>query len=180
MQSYEIRTSRLHLKAIDAGAAPDLYAITKDNHKLCEFMTWDPPKSLEEVATGIEKELRADSVLFGVYLDKELIGKMVLRNFHWWQHDAQKASVFLSFWIIPEHAGKGYGTEMLRGVCDFCFRILKLKKIFAGCFTDNIASQKLLEKVGFVKIGILRKQFIKNGKEIDSVRYELLIEDFIG
>jgi RimJ/RimL family protein N-acetyltransferase len=48
--------------------------------------------------------------------------------------------------------GKGYGTEVNR-VLDFGFNDLNLHRIKAGCAVENIASIKVLEKVGMIREG---------------------------
>ena len=53
--------------------------------------------------------------------------------------------------LDKEHNAKGYTTEALQLVVDFAFRELKLHRIEAGAMLDNIASIRVLEKVGFKK-----------------------------
>jgi ribosomal-protein-alanine N-acetyltransferase len=47
--------------------------------------------------------------------------------------------------------GKGYATELLKGLIDFFKHENKIKRLIAGVATDNIVSSKLLHKLGFVK-----------------------------
>ena len=58
-----------------------------------------------------------------------------------------------------EHNTKGYTTEALQLVVDFAFRELKLHRIEAGAMLDNIASIRVLEKVGFKKEGIAKRKY---------------------
>jgi RimJ/RimL family protein N-acetyltransferase len=48
--------------------------------------------------------------------------------------------------------GKGHGTEAVNRVLDFGFNDLNLHRI-AGCAVENIASIKVLEKVGMIREG---------------------------
>lgn len=57
----------------------------------------------------------------------------------------------LAIWIYPQHRGKGYGTEAFSLAVDYIFRNMNLRKIYAGCYCDNRASLRVLEKVGFVR-----------------------------
>ncbi len=66
-----------------------------------------------------------------------------------------------------EHNAKGYTTEALQLVVDFAFRELKLHRIEAGAMLDNIASIRVLEKVGFKKEGIAKGNIRINGKWTD-------------
>jgi len=55
----------------------------------------------------------------------------------------------LTITIFREYRNQQYGTmAFLLGV-RYCIEILKLDKIYAGCFEDNIASRKMIEQCGF-------------------------------
>lgn len=54
----------------------------------------------------------------------------------------------LSYQFIPEWWGKGYAEEVIKKVINYAFKNLKLKKIIAETQSANIASCKLLKKVG--------------------------------
>ena len=56
-------------------------------------------------------------------------------------------------WLIrtvvdPDHSGRGYASEAVAAVVDHSFRRLGVRRITAGCFADNAASVRILEKVG--------------------------------
>jgi ribosomal-protein-alanine N-acetyltransferase len=55
---------------------------------------------------------------------------------------------------------------------------MNLYRIEARTMLDNIASQKLLEKVGFKKEGILRGYRIIRGEPIDVVLYSITRNDY--
>lgn len=57
----------------------------------------------------------------------------------------------LAIWIYPNYRGMGYGTEAFSLAVDYIFRNMNLRKIYAGCYCDNKASLRTLEKVGFVR-----------------------------
>ena len=57
----------------------------------------------------------------------------------------------LAIWVYPQHRGNGYGTEAFSLAVDYIFRSMNLRKIYAGCYCDNKASLRMLEKVGFVR-----------------------------
>ncbi|MEB8723247.1 GNAT family protein, partial [Bacillus cereus] len=74
---------------------------------------------------------------------------------------------YTGFTLDKEHNAKGYATEALQLVVDFAFRELKLHRIEAGAMLDNIASIRVLEKVGFKKEGIAKENIRINGKWTD-------------
>jgi RimJ/RimL family protein N-acetyltransferase len=54
----------------------------------------------------------------------------------------------LGYIFDPAHAGQGYATEAVRAVVAMAFDELGLRRLTAGCFADNLASVRILEKVG--------------------------------
>ena len=50
--------------------------------------------------------------------------------------------------LDPAHHGRGYATEMVRAALDLAFGDLGLHRVTAGCFADNVASWRVMEKVG--------------------------------
>lgn len=61
-------------------------------------------------------------------------------------HDGEHREI--SYQILPSWWGKGYATEVVREIIEYCFNELKLSKIVAETQTANIASCRLLEKLG--------------------------------
>jgi RimJ/RimL family protein N-acetyltransferase len=54
----------------------------------------------------------------------------------------------LGYLLDPSHHGRGYATEMVRAALDLAFGELGLHRVTAGCFADNTASWRVMEKVG--------------------------------
>lgn len=175
--SFRRETDRTELRLLTSSDIPAIYEIVKAHPEIADYMTWKPFENLAEAHQKCLKARDPEDLLFGIFFEDELIGRITLRNFQWIQQDSEKNSCFLSFWLSPDYAGQGLGTEVVRRVCEFAFQELKMRKIFAGIFADNLASARLLEKVGFVKIGRLREHYRKDGQYIDSVRFELLASD---
>lgn len=65
--------------------------------------------------------------------------------------------------------GKGYATEAVKLLSDYAFRKLKLHKLTAGAYLDNVGSSKAFLKAGFFEEGIRRKHFRCGGKWIDEI-----------
>ena len=178
----QLDTERLYLRTLAESDCGEIYRLTSTYPQIAEYMTWNVPENYDEVRQKFLLNRQSDDRHFGIYTREgdNFIGRITVRNFHLMQQDAEKNSVFLSFWLSPEHQGNGYGTEVLTEVCRYCIVDLKIRKIFAGTFAENKASQRLLLKTGFREIGLLRKHYLKNGIFYDSIRYELLNEDFLN
>ena len=55
----------------------------------------------------------------------------------------------MSIRIFKPYRNQGFGTIAFSLGVKYCFEILKLDKIYAGCYPDNIRSIKMIEKCGF-------------------------------
>ena len=76
------------------------------------------------------------------------------------------------------YKGKGVAKEASRLILEYGFKKLWLNRIYLFTEVDNTAAQRLFEKVGFVKEGIIRKDIISHGKYVDRIAYGFLREDW--
>ena len=77
------------------------------------------------------------------------IGKVSLQNLH---HTRPE----LSYWIVPEYQGNGYGTEAVEVLVDYAFSAHEIRGLQAQTFAPNEGSVGVLEKLGFTHEGTLR------------------------
>ncbi|HPH21351.1 MAG TPA: GNAT family N-acetyltransferase [Haliscomenobacter sp.] len=55
----------------------------------------------------------------------------------------------LGYAVLPAYEGQGYVTEAAKAVLHYIFDILKIKRVLAITNVDNVASIRVLEKIGF-------------------------------
>lgn len=110
------------------------------------------------------------AVTFAIDCNDKLVGCIGLIP----QKDIYRLSAEIGYWIGEPYWGLGIATHAVRLIVDYGFQNLNLVRIFTGVFDYNIASQKVLEKVGFKKEGIFEKSIIKNGQIFDEYRYGLI------
>lgn len=78
----------------------------------------------------------------------------------------------LGYWIGKDYRGNGYVLEAIKKLIDLSFKELKVRKIEAGVYSPNKASQKVLLKVGFKIEGVIRKSVIlQDGKIADKILF---------
>lgn len=78
----------------------------------------------------------------------------------------------LGYWLGETYWGNGYIGEAIKAVCDLSFKELKVRKINAGAYSPNKASQKALIKAGFEIEGILKKnRVLQDGKIVDDILF---------
>jgi ribosomal-protein-alanine N-acetyltransferase len=92
-------------------------------------------------------------------------------------HPASK-QLEIGYSLLPKERGKGYCTEAVKIIVDYLFLSKDTGRIQAQTAPRNLASHKVLEKVGFKKEGIFRGTFFIRGEWTDSYVYSILREEW--
>lgn len=69
--------------------------------------------------------------------------------------------------------GKGLVAKALLGIIPYCFDTMKLNRLEAVTLPDNMASQRVLEKCGFVREGVLHNYKFYDGQSLDVIMFSL-------
>lgn len=76
--------------------------------------------------------------------------------------------------VKKEDREKGYGSEVLSLINNYCFTHLGLHQIYVNVDAENVASIRLFEKFNFRKVGVKKDWVLKKGKFTDEVLYQLI------
>jgi len=134
----------------------------KDDIQLAELLWGDPDVTKficasgrfcsEDITNRLEKE-RNNRFLYHVQYwpifaltTNELIGCCGLRPY-------KEGKYEIGFHLRPKFWRKGYAIEAARAVIDYAFTVLGAEGLFAGHNPNNIASSKVLMKLGFQYVG---------------------------
>ncbi|CAF1193952.1 unnamed protein product [Adineta steineri] len=92
--------------------------------------------------------------------------------------DVHRCTAELGYWLGESYWNRGLMSEAVRLMKDYAFDSLpQLQRLHADPFSSNIASAKVLEKVGFQFEGRLKKSVInRNGKVLDQLVYSFIRE----
>lgn len=173
-----LRTDRLIIRDLNYDDL-DFIHLIHSQPEVQKYATLDIPESLDESKDYLGKyighpTLRKEYGFCISLSDQEPIGLIGLSN-----GLSKFKTAELWFKLHPKYWGKGYITEAALLVLKFGFGRLLLHRIEAGVATENIASIKVLEKIGMQKEGIRRKILPIRGEWKDNFHYAVLEEDFI-
>jgi [ribosomal protein S5]-alanine N-acetyltransferase len=84
----------------------------------------------------------------------------------------------IGYMILPQYNGQGIVTEAIKVVLEYGFEDLKMHSIEAVIDPDNVASERVLQKNGFVKEAHIKENEYYNGKFWDTVIYSILQRNF--
>ncbi|NLD72262.1 MAG: GNAT family N-acetyltransferase [Chloroflexi bacterium] len=115
-----------------------------------------------------------ESATFAITLREErlLIGAIGL-TFAERHHRAE-----MGYWIAADRWGQGYGTEAARAVLRYAFAERGLHKVMATHLAPNVASGRVMLKIGMSQEGVQREHVLKNDRYEDLVLYGILREEW--
>lgn len=88
--------------------------------------------------------------------------------------DVYRFSAEVGYWIGEEYWNRGIMSEALRVFSDYLFATFHFNRLFAGIFSTNPASARVLEKAGYTREAILKAHVTKNGELLDEHLYARL------
>ena len=83
----------------------------------------------------------------------------------------------LGYWAAPGYRGRGYVPRAVRLLCSWAFDELELPRMQLGTLPGNASSQRVAEKCGFTREGVLRAWLEQRGDPRDVTMWSLLPGD---
>jgi len=155
-----IETPRLIIRNALPGDGRAVYAAKKDSFaELHNWMPW-----AKELGTEDETEaaLRKAHAQFLIREDLMMVGfckengeVVVCTGLHRMNWDLRIFEI--GYWVRTPYTGKGYASESANALIRFAFDFLKAGKVTIAHAEGNDASARVIEKLGFVKEGVFKK-----------------------
>ena len=156
----------------DASAMAKLYAENRDFLAPLEPLRPDAFYTFEgqrrHIAQLTDRRTSGSAYPFVIVAGGQAVGAMNLSNVV--RGAFQSANV--GYWVARAHNGRGVATAALALVCERAFGELGLHRIEAGTLLDNHASQRVLEKNGFERIGVAPRYLQIAGVWSDHVLFQ--------
>jgi RimJ/RimL family protein N-acetyltransferase len=176
---WPVATARLAIRPAVAGDAATVWPWYR-NPAVTEWMLAAPDDEERFVADYAERLPRSLVAL----LDGRIVAtaKVAVQD-AWAQREIaelardQEAEVG---WVVdPAVHGRGIGTEVAGALLAIAFDGLGVRRVIAQCFADNIASWRIMERVGMRREGAyLRESLHRSGRWLDGMTYALLAEEW--
>lgn len=104
---------------------------------------------------------------FAIVVDGQAVGGIGLEL----QEDVFRKSAEMGYWLGEPFWGRGIVSEAVVALTSWGFENIYLERIFAGVFSWNPGSVKVLEKAGYVHEATLRNAIFKEGNVLDEIIY---------
>jgi len=182
-KAYRIETERLVIRCYHPKDAILLKtAIDQSLEHLKPWMNWahNEPESLQAKTDRLRKyrgqfDLGIDYV-FGIFNkdENQLIGSTGLHN------RLDEKSREIGYWINANYLGKGYATETAQALTKVGFEIEGLDRIEIHCARNNIRSQNVPKKLGYVHEATLRDRTVDPyGEKRDTMIWSIFRSDYL-
>ena len=89
------------------------------------------------------------------------------------QIDPSHRSGNLGYWVRTSATGQGVASEAVRQLTDFAFRSTELVRLEIVCAVGNQRSQRVAERAGASREGLLRHRLLLHGQAVDAILYSL-------
>ncbi len=154
-----IETDRLILRKPHRDDTLILFTAYMQDPEVTRYTTWRPHQQLQEAEDFMRGSILAweggTCFPFVITLkgkDSEPFGMI---DFH-----IRGCTVGLGYVIARFHQRKGYATEATRAIINWAFQQPTIYRVNASTDVENLASQKVLEKAGMLREGLLRKYIV--------------------
>lgn len=151
------------------------------NPNVSRFTLWEPHASLKDSQTFIE------GYAFRNYLnnvpDPYAITlrdqpAVVIGTVGCFWVSPHHATMELGFALAEEHWGKGLTVEASRALIDFVFNHYPIERLQCRCKTENVASARVMAKLGFEREGVLRSAVFHRERYWDILMTAMLRGDW--
>ena len=168
------QTARLRLRRPRMEDAPSIFSSYASDPDVALYLPWRPHKDVEETQTFLSHLLNAmESGGTHAWIvegreDRRLMGFMSMgfqsaREGDFLSTDEERRyyKVGFAYHLARSEWGQGYATEAARALVDWALSQPQVFRIWTLCDVENGASARVLEKLGLVREGVLKRWSIR-------------------
>ena len=173
-----LETKRLVLRKVTKEDAESILDYLSDE-VVMKYYGLEPFKSinnaLDEISWYQSIHNNKTGIRWGITLKDQgiVIGSCGFHNYV-----SQHFRTEIGFELSKEQWGKGIASEAVEAIINYGYKHMNFQRIEALIEPPNLSSQKLVEKLGFIREGLLRNYEFTSGKFDDLYMYSLLKQDF--
>jgi len=157
----QIETERLILKNISPEDRDFVFALFSNEDVNAFLFDAEPVENIQgadEIVTFYTKA-EPRNMHRWILVRKEDGAKLGTCGFHCWNKETGECDV--GYDLYPDYWGKGYMSEALAAILQFAKNEMKVSKINACIYTENISSLKLAEKLDFSFVGQMKNEVFR-------------------
>jgi ribosomal-protein-alanine N-acetyltransferase len=179
--AFYIDTTRLLLRDFTLADIPEVHAYASDIKVVRDFPFG--PSTLEETRDFVQHLISQSWETPRRWYDLVIVEKSstrVIGSCFFKAEGHPQPTGFLTYLLHRDYWGQGYATEVARALVAFAFTQHDAHRVFTYCNLDNFASQRVLEKAGMQREGLIRESEWNRGAWHDEYLYGILRQDWEG
>lgn len=167
--------SACSIRLFQPGDAEHLHAAVRESlAELSPWMGWCHPEySLAEASqwVGAQQDLarQGREYAFGVWRDGQLVANCGIN-----QINTANRFANLGYWVRTSAMGQGVARAAVRLVSEHAFRETDILRLEIVCAVGNVRSQRVAQKCGAVREGVLRNRLVLPSGPSDAVMFSLV------
>ena len=172
-----LSTKRLRLRRFERRDLDGLHACFGDPDAM-RYWNFPPCKTLAETERWIsilEKSSSPYAFLAWAIADRRTDRCVGMINYH--HREAQNRRLEIGYILAPARQGRGLMTEAAGALLAYCFETLGVHRVQALIHPDNIASIRLVKRLGFCLEGGPLRDYWRVGETYESVMMYALIAE---
>lgn len=179
--TWPVLTDRLTLRRPRDGDAEATFEYRRVP-EVADWLTVLPTDPLAWAERFAGTEVQSTTVI--LERDREVVGELSIHLQDGWSQKevadrASRVEAEIGWVIAPAHQGQGYATEAARAALEICFEHLGLRRVTAGCFVENAASWRIMEKVGMRREYHSHRDGLHRTRGwLDGYQYALLADEW--
>ena len=165
-----IRTRRLTLRRVRLSDVDDFFSFASKDIWMRLLPAARQPYERRDAEQWVARRRLADwrtEPTWAIELEDRMVGWVGLNI------ETEHAHAEISYALTPELRDRGLVTEAVRGIVDRVFFESRLGRVWARVDTPNVASIRVLEKLGMQREAVMRRCYVRQGELIDLAIYGL-------
>jgi ribosomal-protein-alanine N-acetyltransferase len=150
-----LETPRLRLRKPALEDADVIFRQYAQDNEVTKYVSWRAHGTINDTREFLRscltawKERKSFQWAIVQKTDNQLVGMISARvETHKWE---------LGYVLARPYWGRGYMTEVVKGVIEWAFKQPEISRVWAVCDIDNLASARVMEKAGMTREGTLRR-----------------------
>lgn len=176
-----LTTPRLKLRPIRDSDVDDLWPYVSDP-QFPKMMSWtahtDKAQTRAFIKTVTDDFAANRRCVWAIEYVGKAWGTIGLDDLTWEMRAWRVDRAELGYWLAPPMWKQGLMTEAALAVMRFSFETLGLHKLTIGCFAENAASRRVIEKCGFRYVGRHEDDVWRDGAWHSGLRFEMLANEW--
>lgn len=165
---------QITFKPVDPSLAESLYEyrqdpVTKKYNPLMSIGLEDLRRRLSKASSNLKDYATAEEFFWYVEFEGRIAGNVSIKEVNRTMLTAE-----IGYGVYAWARRRGVATYAVKTISEKVFALTPLRKLIAIVHEQNLASRKVLEKVGYVQEGLLRQHYLVNGQPANEIIFGLL------